>query len=275
MNRVDGGYRLKTPVDAIQEFRILTQTAPAEYGGTSGATTTVVTRSGGNELHGNLYEFLRNDKLDARNFLPRDGRAAEAESVRRNGRAGRSARTRISSSPTTKDSATAQGITQSATVPSDAQRNGDFSGLRDPQTGQPVPLINYFTRPAVSRQPDSRASAECGSREAWSSSIRTPMPARIFYVTTQTMQNTADQGGAALRSFVQRSRSALVRYARAVSSNVDPLVDRGRERSRLPGRRGHQHAQRDRIRDPPFSGARRTSFRAGLLPQRVRSPTSR
>ena len=69
VNRVDGGYALHTPVDAIQEFRILTETAPAEYGGTSGSTTTVVTRSGSNAFHGNVYEFLRNDKLDARNFF--------------------------------------------------------------------------------------------------------------------------------------------------------------------------------------------------------------
>ena len=46
MNRVDGGYALKVPVDAIAEFRILTQSAPAEYGGTGGATTSVVTKSG-------------------------------------------------------------------------------------------------------------------------------------------------------------------------------------------------------------------------------------
>src|SRR4051812_14233069 len=72
VNRVDGGFALKTPVDAIQEFRILTAAAPAEYGGTSGSTTTVVTRSGGNDFHGNLYEFLRNDHLDARNFLASD-----------------------------------------------------------------------------------------------------------------------------------------------------------------------------------------------------------
>jgi hypothetical protein len=39
---MDGGYALKTPVDAISEFRILTQGAPPEYGGTSGATTIVV-----------------------------------------------------------------------------------------------------------------------------------------------------------------------------------------------------------------------------------------
>src|SRR6185295_16268484 len=63
VNQVDGGFALKTPVDAIQEFRILTQTAPPEYGGTAGATTTVVTRSGSNELHGTVYEFLRNDRL--------------------------------------------------------------------------------------------------------------------------------------------------------------------------------------------------------------------
>ena len=76
---MDGGYALKTPVDAIQEFRILTETAPAEYGGTSGATTTVVTRSGSNEFHGNLYEFFRNDHLDARNFL-----ASAVEALKQN-----------------------------------------------------------------------------------------------------------------------------------------------------------------------------------------------
>ena len=69
MNRMDGGYALKVPVDAIAEFRILTHTAPPEYGGTGGATTSVVTRSGGNQYHGSLYEFLRNDAFDARNFF--------------------------------------------------------------------------------------------------------------------------------------------------------------------------------------------------------------
>src|SRR4051812_22892759 len=68
-NRMDGGYALKLPVEAIAEFRILTQSAPPEYGGTGGATTSVVTRSGGNQFHANLYEFLRNDRFDARNFF--------------------------------------------------------------------------------------------------------------------------------------------------------------------------------------------------------------
>jgi|GEM_PF-1153929 len=68
-NRMDGGYALKLPVEAIAEFRILTQTAPPEYGGTAGATTSVVTRSGTNQLHGAVYEFVRNDAFDARNFF--------------------------------------------------------------------------------------------------------------------------------------------------------------------------------------------------------------
>ena len=79
INRMDGGYALKLPVEAIAEFRILTQSAPPEYGGTGGATTSVVTRSGSNQFHGNLYEFLRNDAFDARNFF-----SAEVEPLKQN-----------------------------------------------------------------------------------------------------------------------------------------------------------------------------------------------
>ena len=44
VNNVDGGFVIGTPVDAIGEFRILTSNAPAEYGGTSGSITSVVTK---------------------------------------------------------------------------------------------------------------------------------------------------------------------------------------------------------------------------------------
>jgi hypothetical protein len=72
INRMDGGYAYRPPADSMAEFRILTTTAPAEFGGTSGGITTIVTRSGTNQFHGTLYEFLRNDALDANNyFAPR------------------------------------------------------------------------------------------------------------------------------------------------------------------------------------------------------------
>src|SRR5216117_4356888 len=58
-------------VEMLREFRVLTSSYSAEYGRYSGGIITAVTKSGGNEFHGNLYEFHRNDNLDARNFFDR------------------------------------------------------------------------------------------------------------------------------------------------------------------------------------------------------------
>lgn len=65
--------------DAVQEFRVDANALKAEFGQTSGGVVNAVTRSGGNEVHGSLYEFFRNDALDARNAFstqpdPRTGR---------------------------------------------------------------------------------------------------------------------------------------------------------------------------------------------------------
>jgi outer membrane receptor protein involved in Fe transport len=51
--------------DSIQEFRVLTNTFDAEYGRNSGSVVNVITKSGTNAVHGNLYEFFRNTKLNA------------------------------------------------------------------------------------------------------------------------------------------------------------------------------------------------------------------
>jgi hypothetical protein len=56
-------------VDAIQEFSVVTANYDAEYGRTSGGVISAVTRSGTNQFHGDVYEFVRNSALDARNFF--------------------------------------------------------------------------------------------------------------------------------------------------------------------------------------------------------------
>lgn len=56
-------------VDAVQEFSVLTSNYDASYGRTSGGVINAITKSGTNTLHGNLYEFMRNDNLDGRNFF--------------------------------------------------------------------------------------------------------------------------------------------------------------------------------------------------------------
>jgi hypothetical protein len=54
--------------DAVEEFRVITNTFDAEYGRNSGSVVNVITKSGGNTFHGNLYEYFRNTILDARGY---------------------------------------------------------------------------------------------------------------------------------------------------------------------------------------------------------------
>ena len=56
-------------VEAIKEFKVLTHNFSAEYGQAGGAVITTVSKSGTNEIHGNVFEFHRNSALDARNFF--------------------------------------------------------------------------------------------------------------------------------------------------------------------------------------------------------------
>ena len=74
-------------VDAVREFNLLRDSYGAEYGKRPGAQVLIVTQSGTNQLHGSLYEFLRNNDLDARNFF--DGASVpgfRAQPVRRRAR---------------------------------------------------------------------------------------------------------------------------------------------------------------------------------------------
>ena len=66
---VNSGTAIVPNLDSIAEFRILTSNFDAEYGGHSGGQINVVTKSGTNQFHGDVFEFLRNTNLDARNYF--------------------------------------------------------------------------------------------------------------------------------------------------------------------------------------------------------------
>lgn len=66
---ISSGFRLQNSLESIQEFRVESSNYPAEFGTGTGGQISVVTKSGSNALHGALFEYLRNDALDARNFF--------------------------------------------------------------------------------------------------------------------------------------------------------------------------------------------------------------
>jgi hypothetical protein len=225
VNRVDGGFALRVPVDAVAEFRILTHTAPPEYGGTSGSTTSVVTRSGSNQLHGVVYEFLRNDKLDARNFF-----SADVEPLKQNQFGA------TLGGPIKRDEAffygyyegfrNRQGVTRAAVVPTAGQRQGDFSGLIDPQTGQPRPLINY-----LSGQPFPNNRIPTDQIHAISRNVQEYYPlgnlGPSLFSSTQVGSNDYDQGGARVDWLLGERDTLSVRFAHSVAANLNPLSIKG------------------------------------------------
>lgn len=113
--------------DATQEFQVITNNFDAQYGFSPGAVVSIVTRSGTNTWHGNAFEFLRNDALNARDFF-----AHSRDTLKRN-QFGASAGGRIirdklfifGNYQGTRERYVVNG--GSASVPSNANLNGDFS----------------------------------------------------------------------------------------------------------------------------------------------------
>ncbi len=221
VDSVNGGYALRTPVDAVNEFRILSLNAPAEYGETSGATTSVVTKSGGNAFHGDLYEFLRNDAMDARNFF-----AAQTEPLHRNQYGA------TLGGPIRKDKdffflyyegqRDSEGKTQAAIVPTTAERAGDFSGLTNPATGQPVPLINEFTGQPF---PGNKIPLALQNPIALQAEQLYPLPniGTNVFESTQLGSINYDQGGFRLDHYFSSSDQFFLRYSTSSLQQFDPL----------------------------------------------------
>ena len=139
-----GQLIVNPPTYSISEFRVMSPTYSAEFGRTAGAQINVVTRSGANQFHGDVYEFHRNSNLDARNVFDPPGKTPY---FRRNqfGVDG--------GGPIIKNKSffffgyegqrQKQIVSYTGNVPQTAMLTGNFSSLStpilDPLTGQPFP----------------------------------------------------------------------------------------------------------------------------------------
>jgi hypothetical protein len=145
-----GTIGVRPSVDAIAEFRVQTNLYPAEAGKTPGAVVNLITRGGTNSLHGSVFEYLRNDALDGRNYFATVGRRPELRQNQFGGSVG---------GPIIKDRAfffadyealrIVQGTTTVNSVPTtfEVANPGNFSDVGGPvlsPTTFSKPGLNYF-----------------------------------------------------------------------------------------------------------------------------------
>ena len=131
---------VKPSIDAVGEFKVITNNLSAEYGGRMGGAVLVTIKSGTNELHGTAYEFLRNDKFDASNFFANLNGAPKPE-YRQNqfgGTLGGPIRkNKLFLFGSFEGTRIRSGTSSISTVPTAAERSGNFSQVRnifDPKT---------------------------------------------------------------------------------------------------------------------------------------------
>ena len=166
------------PIESVSEFRVDTATYPAEYGRAAGGVVNMVTKSGTNQFHGVVYEFLRNDHLNANSWQNnRTGvkkKSLPAQRVRA-ALGGPVIRDRHSSSSTTKRNAREHLMDFVSTVPTALQRKATSPKLSTaPDESHDLRPHDHPARPEQSRpvhprsvpwKPHSRRSNQCGVEE--------------------------------------------------------------------------------------------------------------
>jgi hypothetical protein len=127
-NNYDNGTAVVPTLDSIQEFRLLSNTADAEYGRAAGAVVNVVTKSGTNQIHGDAYDFLRNSDFDAKNYFNTGTKGALHQNQFGGTVGSRILRDKLFYFGDYQGTRQTTGAQTNVQVPSDAMRTGDFSG---------------------------------------------------------------------------------------------------------------------------------------------------
>ena len=122
------GGMVAPSIDAVQEFKVQTNSYSAEYGRGTGAVINVTIKSGTNQIHGAAYEFLRNNDLDAKNFFASHGPIPSTSAISTaSPPAAPSSRTRPSIFGDWERTNIRQGQSAVSTIPTLAERSGNFS----------------------------------------------------------------------------------------------------------------------------------------------------
>jgi hypothetical protein len=222
INRMDGGYAYRPPADSMAEFRILTTTAPAEFGGTDGGITTIVTRSGTNQIHGTLYEFLRNDVLNANNYF-----APRKEELKQNQYGG------TIGGPLVHNRAyfftyyeglrENQDITHGVVVPTLAERSGDFSA--------DAPILLNSTHAPLGNDLSGKVNAITAKYFQYFPVPNTPENPHLAQ-TTNLSQLNSDQGGAKADWLLRSADVLSARYSYSTMGLHSPYSELGAD---VPG----------------------------------------
>ena len=146
------GILIYPPVEAIQEFRVNTSVANAEFGRGGGGSINVTYKSGAKDLHGSLFEFLRNSALDAKNFFDGPGKIAPLRMSQYGATVGgpvllpfgyNRAREKTFFFFSYEGEERRQALTYLVALPLPAMKQGDFSAhpnqIYDPLTTRPAP----------------------------------------------------------------------------------------------------------------------------------------
>ncbi|HET7694720.1 MAG TPA: carboxypeptidase regulatory-like domain-containing protein [Vicinamibacterales bacterium] len=182
-------------VDAIEEFKILRNSYGAEFGQAGGAQINIVTRGGTNTFHGSGFYFGRNDALDSKNYFLKQAKQPKQELTRNDfgwTLGGPIRRDRMHFFASQEWNIERRGTARAAFVPTQAERNGDFSGPaiagctlptpNDPLTGQPFPgnripanRLSPAGQAFLSLYPLPNTTPAAGSCNNWVTSVTTPL----------------------------------------------------------------------------------------------------
>jgi outer membrane receptor protein involved in Fe transport len=236
VNAVDSGYVLKPPIDAIAEFRILTHNANAEFGRNTGSTTNIITHSGANQFHGALWEFLRNDAMDASDYFTQSVQPLKQNQFGA-----------TFGGPIVKDKTfffgyyegfrNRQGETVSATVPSLLERQGNFSEMcTEGFTGGFCNNPNHQLYSFATGQPAPVPNNQLTSIDPIAQNILPffpdPTSGLNTFTTTQTLSETNDQFGVRLDHYLTPADTLNFRYMFSAGPTTNPISPAG---ANVPG----------------------------------------